>query len=322
MPRPRLLRWARAAIPFGVTVALLVWLATRVDRALLFRTFRESDPEWLALALVVSAFTNVPLYVAKWRAILVRMGHAIPFRHAFVAYLGCFPIRFLTPLKVGEVLKAVYLNRRLGLRMEVALASVAFDKATNVAVVSAFAIAGTIGLDLGIHRGVALAILVPLFLVTSMSRVQRVVLSVLRWIPGRASEFAERLLDAFHGIPPLGRIPIWGLTIVIVLLEALVYDLCAKTMGVAVPYGFVLFVMPLIILFANIPITASGVGIREAAIVYLCAPFGPPERLLAWGICVSIIDHILVVVLGLPFVRSFVRGTLDPAASPAKGDGA
>jgi uncharacterized protein (TIRG00374 family) len=107
---------------------------------------------------------------------------------------------------------------------------------------------------------------------------------------GRSVRFRRRLAQVRHAIRSVSRQPhrlvfgwLLGTSVqgTYVLLTALLGISC----GLAVPLRVWLFAWPLAKIAAVLPITQGGIGVREAALVALLAPFGAPAvQVLATGI--------------------------------------
>jgi uncharacterized membrane protein YbhN (UPF0104 family) len=107
---------------------------------------------------------------------------------------------------------------------------------------------------------------------------------------GRSIRFRRRLAQLRHAIRAVSRRP-WRLVFgwllgtsvqgTYVLLTALLGITC----GLDLPLRVWLFAWPLAKIAAVMPITQGGIGVREAALVVLLAPFGAPaSQVLATGI--------------------------------------
>jgi uncharacterized membrane protein YbhN (UPF0104 family) len=107
---------------------------------------------------------------------------------------------------------------------------------------------------------------------------------------GRSIRIRRRLAQLRHAIRAVSRRP-WRLVLgwllgssvqgTYVLLTALLGITC----GLALPLRVWLFAWPLAKIAAVMPITQGGIGVREAALVILLAPFGAPaSQVLATGI--------------------------------------
>jgi uncharacterized membrane protein YbhN (UPF0104 family) len=107
---------------------------------------------------------------------------------------------------------------------------------------------------------------------------------------GRSIRFRRGLAQIRHAIRSISRHPhrlafgwLLGTSVqgTYILLTALVGISC----GLVLPLRVWLFAWPLAKMAAVMPITQGGIGVREAALVLLLAPFGAPAaRVLATGI--------------------------------------
>lgn len=107
---------------------------------------------------------------------------------------------------------------------------------------------------------------------------------------GRSRKFRRRLAQLRHAIRAVARRPnrlvfgwLLGTSVqgTYVLLTALLGVSC----GLVLPLRVWLFAWPLAKIAAVMPITQGGIGVREAALVVLLAPFGAPgSQVLATGI--------------------------------------
>ena len=87
--------------------------------------------------------------------------------------------------------------------------------------------------------------------------------------------------------------------------KAMVGWILLKAVGVTVPFFYLMTIIPIIMVAANLPVTTLGLGTREIAIVYFCSRFGQAASLLSGGIMVSLVEHVLPVMVGLMFIHSF-----------------
>jgi len=107
---------------------------------------------------------------------------------------------------------------------------------------------------------------------------------------GRSIRFRRRLAQIRHAVRSVSRQPhrllfgwLLGTSVqgTYILLTALLGISC----GLVLPFRVWFFAWPLAKIAAVMPITQGGIGVREAALVLLLAPFGAPAaRVLATGI--------------------------------------
>jgi uncharacterized membrane protein YbhN (UPF0104 family) len=86
--------------------------------------------------------------------------------------------------------------------------------------------------------------------------------------------------------------------------------------GLTAPFQVWLFVWPLAKIAATLPLTQGGIGIREAALAALFAPFGVPAVL---AVAVSLVFQVVVISGGL--AGGIVSVVLGRTAPTARGNG-
>src|SRR5438445_11207554 len=107
---------------------------------------------------------------------------------------------------------------------------------------------------------------------------------------GRSIRIRRRLAQLRHAIRAVSRRPLrlvfgWLLGTSVQGTYVVLTALLGITCGLRLPLRVWLFAWPLAKIAAVMPITQGGIGVREAALVLLLAPFGAPAaRVLATGI--------------------------------------
>lgn len=276
-----LLRWAGA----GAVIALLLhFLPVHLLRAAVVKV-----PPWRFLALLGGYLLAHVVGVFKWRMVVNAAGAGLDFATSAQCYFGgLFGTLFLPSIVGGDAVRLV-----VGLR-----------RSPNPAAVLAGNLADRF-LDLMAQVGlVALA----LALLTESELVPRkmegrfprlfwgiaglaVLLIALAFVigkklfKGRSVRFrrrlarlrrAVRLVSKRPGVLALG----WALGTFVQTVFLFLTAQLAVYCGLVLPLRVWFFAWPLAKLAAMLPITQGGIGIREAALVTLLAPFGAQKHLV------------------------------------------
>jgi uncharacterized membrane protein YbhN (UPF0104 family) len=106
-----------------------------------------------------------------------------------------------------------------------------------------------------------------------------------RILAGRSLRFRRRLARLRYALRSVSKRPLvlvlsWLLGICIQTAFLMLTAELARFCGLALPLGAWLFAWPLAKLVAVLPLTQGGIGVREAALVGLLAPFGAPGHLV------------------------------------------
>lgn len=125
---------------------------------------------------------------------------------------------------------------------------------------------------------------------------------VVEWIPGaRLRRPVEKIQEAarqFGGLSAqaLGRV--WAATFVGEVLGLAGFYFFAQAVGIALPIVVIGWIRSLILLATMLPISISGLGVREGALIYFLAPYGiEPARALAFSVLL-IARHLSVGAIG------------------------
>jgi uncharacterized membrane protein YbhN (UPF0104 family) len=203
----------------------------------------------------------------------------------FLAYyfVGMFTNLLVPGLVGGDAAKSVYLGRRHG-RMGEAIASVVADRAVGL---------------LGLFWLVALAAIflhpasIPSWMIAAAIAAGVVTLAGLLLSPqiARLIHLMPRPLRRVGGIVapylynPAALIPAIALSIVLQIGLAVGQYLLAVGLGMTVPLSLFIFCVPVANVFASLPVTFNGLGIRESAYLLLFGMAGMrKEEAIALGL--------------------------------------
>jgi glycosyltransferase 2 family protein len=274
-PRP----WLRAILRIGGSLVALLVLFHFLPIAQIAHTLGRLPPQlWL---LIVAGYLGAHLIaINKWRMMVNLAGASLTFRQAVRCYFsGLFSTLFLPSIVGGDVVRGALALRSGQSRTSIFLGGL-IDRILDFA---ALALITALG-----------AILVPgelppearrVFVTLSIILIVLLVLSapVILWFPARKLSFAlrrriVRLRRAAHSMRcqphRVGAAFSLGL-----LAQGSFIWLTARladSSGLHLLFRAWLFAWPLAKLSAVIPITQGGIGVREAALIFLLVPFGAP----------------------------------------------
>lgn len=265
---PRLERWG------------LVW---RVGPAQLGRTIIQVSPGWLALSCLLWGLTLL-VGVWRWQLVLRAAGIILSFRRAGeISLVAHFFNSFLLGATGGDVLKAWYAARQAPDQRPEAVATVVVDRVLGLFAMLAFA-AGMALLNPDLLRGyrrmaALAAVVAAMFLLAGAFLALSLRGGVSRMFPG-ARAWLQRLplggqLDrALEAGRALGRRPALlagalGWSVVLNVLCVLQLLTLVRGYGLELPVRALFFIVPAVICLAALPLTPSGLGVRDNLYVYL-----------------------------------------------------
>lgn len=323
LSRPQIVLAARLVVS-----ALLLWvLVTRIGS-----NWSEAIPDpttrtfaWLFGAFVLT-FLGVVLSAIRWGAVLNALGQHPPFKRLLSLYLaGQFMGNVLPSTIGGDALRVSRLSRDNG-EAPTTFASVVLERLTGWVVLPVITLTGLLvnpGLrELG--RASAIA-----FATAAVTLVLLVVVLALTARPGRGlegrlehNEGWRRFTSAVrfgvqrlaHHPSATARILATGFAYQLVLIGAAL--MAARALGLPAGVGptALLAFVPAVLIAQVLPISISGLGVREGLFALFLHPLGVPRsQAIALGLLLYVLN-LLVSLLGAPAFAIDQRST-SPATA-------
>ncbi len=307
-------------------VLLLVVLGRMKDRGLVFDQLKSS----LSLPLFAALGLNllmIHLKVWRWVLLLRARGITFPMKRAWSSFLASSYVGMLTPGRVGDVLRVQYLRHDLGVSYAEGLASVVVDRFCDLYVLVAF-----VSLAIIRFRSVIAGQLAYLTWITIALTVLG---PLLFFIPGIAEAVAARVYAKLVRGPnaeagfslflqamraSLGRV-LWvviPLTVFAFVVNFFQGYLLAQALGINIPVYDVGCLLAIASLLGLLPISISGLGVREFLYGLVFPLLGYSEAHgVGFGLLVFSVLYLFVVFLG--FIGWQVAP--PPFGLPPRGEG-
>lgn len=294
-----------------IGLAIISYIVYRAGPASIYGAALQADMPLLAAAALVFIAIAI-LQSFKWRMILMMQKFDLPFLYIVKLYMvGVFYGAF-TPAKLGTLMRAPYLSRKTGRDMSECMSNIVIDKALGLATLFILGSAGSLFL---IRRVSGLALVVvpaAVLFVTALAlftnrELSRKVLSVFYRIlvPKSMKQRASQSFDSFYRHLPGFRklLPVLMVTIFnwcVIYSQAFIIS---RAFGLAIPYHYFITLLPIATIVALVPITVSGLGTREAALVVLFGLFGvPAAEVVAFSLTTFAVGTLLPGLFALPFI--------------------
>jgi glycosyltransferase 2 family protein len=298
-------RW-RTVVQIAIS-ALALWLIARnvdvAQTATLLTTVRVP----LLLAAIVLYAAGQVLSAYRWWLI----GHAVGLTDSFVRYVrfyfvGMFFMVFGPSTLGGDVVRSLYLAEDTG-RRALAFNSVLFDRLNGLVVLVAI---GAVSFLLFPQYELPL----PLFYATvgfgsALFLAWCLAPLLVRVLPRthRVRRFIEDELGAFWSDRRM-LVATTAVSIVFHLLQIGIQWLVARSLGLAVPFTYVCVFHPLVSALSALPITFSGIGLREGGYVFFLTRIGIDQAsALAFGALWLMVLITNTLLGGIVFVLSGAR---------------
>ena len=303
-------RWAGWLTRLCVSAGLLWWLFSRFELKGILASFQELSPlVWLVAALMY--LTAQILSSVRWFILSNTLSFPGQWRTYLVFYfVGMYFNLFLPTSVGGDVLKVHFLSRDGGRRLMAAY-SVVGDRLFGLLAMVLLG-AGAVGLRPDILPG---------HFVTALWIGGIVILCGLVGLPvfhrilgGPWPKLVERLSSVLVlWQRPQKIFAVLGLSFCLQSLGMGAVALLGGGIGIEIPLVFYFASLPLINIATAIPISFSGVGVREGTFVYFLGIKGvQPEQALCLGILFFSVQVAASLLGGVAYALGFHRRQLRP----------
>jgi uncharacterized membrane protein YbhN (UPF0104 family) len=300
------------SLQVAITVFLLWWIfRDPAKRAQMVEALRAADYLWLIPGLL-SLGCAFLLQTERWRRLLNVQGINLGWWRTLRVYLiGAFFNLFLLGATGGDIVKIYYAMRETASRKTAALLSVLVDRMVGMlGLVAITVVLCSLRLDLLLSHPLTRA------LVTALAFIMGGSLTVIAfgfcvdrfhlahklppWLPMRVTIIELSSAFSTYARDPRTLALTFALSVPAHFCIFLSFYFTARAFGVFPGLGGmmeILAVLPIILTIASLPISLSGVGVREGLFQnVLAALFGTPESL---AVMISITGFLIVVFWGL-----------------------
>jgi uncharacterized protein (TIRG00374 family) len=302
-----------------ISVILLVILLARIDAKQAFEVLRLGNPPKLLLAFGVY-LVGVGVRAYRWQAFLNAQGFHLPLRRLTSLYLvGAFFNMFLPTGVGGDVIRMMELSRD-GVDGTVSVSTVLADRVSGLLVLFAIAL-----LSLPVTHRLATpqitAAIIALNLLSFGALFLLTHRSLLDGLAGRIRPISwlleRRQIGALYGSLASYR----GRLLARSVLASLVFNglliltnvVIAAALTVDVDTGYFLLFVPLISFLLALPISLSGLGIREGGYVYLFGQAGvPPPAALSLSLSFYAVSVGTGLIGGIIYAVHSLRDLTEP----------
>jgi uncharacterized protein (TIRG00374 family) len=284
---------------------LCLWYATRdTDWAAVGAVLKGAHVGWSLAVIVLSVCCHV-VRAERWRVLLRPVGE-VPRWPAIASTWVGFGANALLPLRIGEIVRPVFLSRRAHVPLSPTISSIVIERLCDIVLMlTCLLVVGYVypvpdfiragATMLGVIAVVGLVVLV--FMVRNREKGERLIHWMLSPLPpkiGKAlGEIAEGLLHGLSGLTD-GRIVaiVVGSSIVLWTMIALTYTLSFLALDVQIPLlSGSLVTVVIVAAFVSLPQAPGFLGTWQAGCVFaLHEAFGVPRdvavgfSLLTWAI--------------------------------------
>src|SRR5690349_7604100 len=263
------------ALRAGAGLLIVTVLLWHYDIRPVIHQLARERPSYFLLVIAIYVAGQV---MSAWRWNL--LGSLLKIPAPFIDYLkygfiGMFPNVFVPGLVGGDALRAIYLGRSHQ-RMGDAIASVAADRIVGLIGLFWLAATAAAAMSVKLPRTVTL----PTVAVGALSLAAFIGLPIIGYVAARmpARIAAITATIAPYLDRPLALMPAVGLSVLLQLSLATSQWILARGLGLSAPLGLFVLCVPIANVFASLPVTFNGLGVRETAYLMLFGMAGMPKQ--------------------------------------------
>jgi len=307
-------KWLFELVKLLVAAGILVVLFHRIGAGNVWHAFRRLD--WRVFVGCVCAYCAMQSMKAYRLKVLLRaIGSRVSYWRLVVIYfIGMFLNTALPTIVGGDAIRVGYLYRETG-RIERSVAATLVERVLGVLSLIVIALGALV---LAPREHVGPAIVLPVLATSAF---------FLGGVIGVVSPWAYRVAGAVLKAMRLSRLErpfgkmqramalfrrraralgiALGISFVAQLMVVGIYWLLARGLGLRVPFGFMLMVVPMTVLVSMAPVTVSGLGVREVSWVFLLEMRGVAE---ADAVTLSLLWFLVVTASSMLGGPAFVLG--------------
>lgn len=273
----------KLTLKIATGIALILVIFNKIDFYMVVETIRNVDIWLLLLTNVIFIFANVILCPVKIKLLLKTDGYDIPLKEIISIYwIGMFFNRFLPGGIGGDIIKA-YGLAQVTKDSEKAISSVLMERLSGI-----FAIVPIVlfslalyykKLPLSLTRDVLLFIFAVIagMVVFFNKRMMEGLISILEGLrfKGLVSKIRGSYLSLYnyrnHGLVVF---QVFILSVLFYMIAISAMWLLALSINFNAPITYFFIFLPIIFIVETLPVTISGIGVRESAYAYFFSMAG------------------------------------------------
>lgn len=290
-------------------ILIFIFLFSKINITEFINCLKDVNITLLLLGLFIFLFANILIASAEWLRILYPFNCPVSLKEAIFIRLGSRLIKSFFPFRSGELFRAFYLKKQKGFPVSLGISSLAIQFMLDFLVlvfIMAFSYIVFIKPFYIAPFFVTAAFLCTLCIFV-FKYIKKFTLYFTRKIDSRLHHLINTLFAAYALLKLKDFAAILTYSIIAWICELTAFIILFKASGVAIPVYAIFIFIPLVIIISNMPISVSGVGTREAALVFFFSRFDSAEKLLSSGMLISFVYFFLPLMLSLFFAKRFLN---------------
>ncbi|MGV8151958.1 MAG: lysylphosphatidylglycerol synthase transmembrane domain-containing protein [Candidatus Nanoarchaeia archaeon] len=294
-----------------IGIAIFVYIIYRLKIGNIYSEIKNADVFFILLSLVVLFFGMI-MQTAKWHVIAKKQKINVSFKEAIrINFISNF-YGFVTPSKLGGVVRAGYLKKD-GESIGKGMSNFIIDRILDIASlffigIVAIAILGNKFniLPMGYLIGIFFAIAILIYVFVDKERTKKILrVFYIKFFPKNIKEKTKATFESFYeDMPKKRHFPLFFIINVSCwIIFYLITYIIGVSLGINVEFLYFIAILPIVSVVSLLPITINGFGTREAALISLFSIFNiEAAKVFSMSILSLVISGLVPAMIGLAII--------------------
>ena len=295
-----------------IGILLFLYILLNVNIPVLLEILSNINYFFLAIVILVY-FASLLFRVLKWKWITNIISREFSFGDAMISYLVGIAFSTVTPAKMGDILRIFYVRRK-DVEYGDAISALVMDRIIDMLMLFLIGILALLTfswfygiqvIPVWIVTLIAAAFIVFVIIIFSRRIMETICIPLMRHlIPARWKDRAMvQFNHYFTGInlllsAPASMAKAVSAGLVSWILPFFYAYFMALALGIDLPLNFFVVIIPIIAIIELLPVSISGIGTRDLALIYLFGLQGvSPEAAVAFSILYLFICYWMIGIL-------------------------
>ena len=309
-------------------IALFAFIISRIDIKGILAIAKNIRWVYVILSILI-AYIAIYFKALKWKKIIDYASMKYSIYNSFLAWLVGFAVGMITPGRVGDFYRSIYLKTSNKKPLGVCFATVFFDRILDIMIMLFFAGIGILYLllnyDIPFGKELAIAVVVMFVLgvvfmfVFRENLVRKLVRPLFyKFVPEKYHKDMRKNYKSFFSLFS-GMMKKPSRIIVLVLIGILGWLIAffemyvlAMALKLDISYMFIGAIAPLINMIELIPVSFSGIGTRDAAMIFFLSLLAISKEA---AVAFSLLILLVIYLTSLPGIVYWIK---HPTELPEK----
>lgn len=270
-----------------IGIAIVIYIISRLDYSTIYETFKKTDKLYLIIGLTMTIFSALAKAV-RWNYLKKAQNIKYGISDSFVMYCASHLAGTITPGRIGELSKAIYLKND-GYSYGQSIFSVILDRIFDIFFLIFFAGIGTLFFNKIFQNEIPYIIFLMTLLALLIILIKKTLLleKSMRFLADNtapkkyADSWQKNIADFIKDLNNLSLKNL-SITLFLTIIAWLIYYvqmfILAKSIGISMPFIFLSISVTIAGILTMIPISYLGIGIRDITLITLFSFYSIPKE--------------------------------------------